>query len=683
LNLYVKSQPGINITATPNDTICAGTSIALIATGGASYSWSGGIVNGLVFTPLASGTYTVTVTGANGCTNTQTQSLVVNPLPSISIIASPNDTLCAGTSVSLTATGGTFYSWTGGLTNGTPFTPTTNATYIVTVTSANGCTKTQTQNIVVNPLPGITISTTPNDTLCAGTPLILTASGGASHTWSGGISNGVAFTPLTSGTYTVTATANNGCTNTQTQSIVIKPQPTVTVSTIPNDTICNGTSLILTATGGTSYSWSGGIVNGSAFTPLTSGIYTVTATGANGCTKTQTQSIVVNPLPSINITASPNDTVCTNDLVTLTASGGSTFSWTGGINNGTPFAASSNTTYTVTVTGANGCTQTQTQSVVVNTLPSISITTSPNDTVCTNDLVTLTANGGSAYSWTGGINNGIPFAASSNTTYTVTVTGANGCTQTQTQSIVVNSLPNISITVSPNDTVCANDFVTLAAGGGATYSWTGGIINGVSFMPTANGNYTVTVTDTNGCTNTQIQSVVVNVNITPFVNITSNPTQGATNDPIVYMASTNVPPPYIIEWYRNNSLNHTSITNTWSDFLLAGANIVYAVIKSPTQCLNPDSAKSNNLEIVNITGVGNVFPNGFSIYPNPTEYVLTIEGLEFGDEYVIYDALGKKLLNGKSIANSLRLDVGQYSNGIYHIHFSRNQLKWTAKFIRK
>ncbi|HPI55024.1 MAG TPA: hypothetical protein PLU10_10050, partial [Chitinophagaceae bacterium] len=403
-------------------------------------------------------------------------------------------------------------------------------TYTVNVTDASGCTNSASINVSVGTFP-ISISAVPNDTICAGTSVSLTASGATSYSWSGGITNGNSFTPTTSGTYTVTATNASGCASTSTILVTVKPTPTLTITSSPNDSICAGSVVTLTATGGGTYSWTGGVSNGVPFTPSTSSVYTVTVTGTNGCTKTQLQPITVNSIPTVTLLVSPNDTICSGTTTIFTASGGGTYSWTGGISNGVAFIPNTSNVYTVTVTGTNGCTKTQTQSLTVNPSPTITIAVTPNDTVCVGASISLNATGSGTYVWSNGVQNNISFLPMASATYTVTASGSNGCSQTQTQQVVINALPIVNISVIPNDTICQGDLVTLTASGGVTYTWSGGVINGNSFSLASNSTFSVVVADAYACSSTSNQSIVVKPNLIPSLSISSSPLQGVTNDP--------------------------------------------------------------------------------------------------------------------------------------------------------
>lgn len=142
--------------------------------------------------------------------------------------------------------------------------------------------------------------------------------------------------------------------------------------------------------------------------------------------------------------------------------------------------------------------------ITVNPIPTLTVTAIPaNGVVCSGSQATLTAGGATTYSWTGGITNGVPFTISNTTTYTVTGT-SNGCQATDSITLTVAPLPVVTATSNPpdNDVLCMGTAVTLTGSGAASYSWSGGVTDGVPFAITASGTFTVTGTDTNGCQNT-------------------------------------------------------------------------------------------------------------------------------------------------------------------------------------
>lgn len=324
----------LSTTSTPEN--CGshnGTATATV-TGGVgpfSYNWSpapGGGQGTANATGLSAGTYTVTVSDQGiPCNNAQTATVTIGSVGSApNITVSPTSaTVCSGTATTLTASGGSTYTWSPstGLSSTTgatvTATPTTTTTYTVTGTGSCG-TGTATTTITVNPVP--TASASSNSPVCSGTTLTLStpAVAGATYSWSGpngftSSSQNPSITNATtaaSGTYTVTVTAN-GCTSApSTVNVTVNATPTTTAGS--NSPICAGSTLNLTATavtGGT-YSWqpngftstqqNPGITNA---TTAASGTYTVTPT-ANGCVGTPaTVTVTVNAMPVANAGSRP------------------------------------------------------------------------------------------------------------------------------------------------------------------------------------------------------------------------------------------------------------------------------------------------------------------------------------------------------------------------------------------
>jgi hypothetical protein len=502
-------QVTVNVNALPNVqagndlTVCNGQSVTLSGSGASSYSWNLGVVNGTSFVPTSTTTYTVTGTDANGCTNTDQVIVNVNTLPNVQ--AGTDLTVCNGQSVTLSGSGASSYSWNLGVINGTSFVPTSTTTYTVTGTDVNGCINTDQVIVTVKALPNTQAGT--DVTVCAGQSVTLNATGGVSFSWDLGVSNGISFIPSSTATYTVTGTNASGCTKTDQVVVTVNALPIVQAGT--DLTVCNGQSVTLSGSGASSYSWNLGVVNGTSFVPTAAATYTVIGTDANGCTNTDQVIVNVNTLP--NVQAGTDLTVCNGQSVTLSGSGALSYSWNLGVINGTSFVPTSTTTYTVTGTDVNGCTNADQVTVTVNSLPSVQAGT--DITVCEGQSVTLSGSGADSYSWDLSVLDGISFIPTSTATYTVTGTDVNGCTNTDQVLVTVNALPNVQ--AGTDVTVCDGQSVTLSGLGASSYSWNLGVINGTSFAPTATTTYTVTGTDANGCSNTD--QVIVTVNALPNV----------------------------------------------------------------------------------------------------------------------------------------------------------------------
>jgi gliding motility-associated-like protein len=317
--------------------------------------------------------------------------------------------------------------------------------YNVTLIATNNLNKSDTVQYlvqVVNNLPVITAVAVP-PAVCPGGSSVLSGSGGVSYSWSGGISNGVPFSPSSTTTFTVTGTDANGCTNTAPVTVTVLPSPQVSASANPT-IICPGAGCILAGSGANSYSWSGGVTNGVQIYPTNTSTYTVTGTDANGCTGTSTVTVqVLNNLP---VSIMPLDPLlCLGDSLQLTASGAQNFNWnaTPGLSaytGSTVWAFPVNTTvYSVTGTDANGCSGSAT--VTVEVVDQIRVLAGKNrDAECGQNLVQLSATGAQNYTWTPATGLSNPNAALTNAqviqTTTYYVTGTTGsCSATDSVTV--------------------------------------------------------------------------------------------------------------------------------------------------------------------------------------------------------------------------------------------------------
>jgi gliding motility-associated-like protein len=383
--------------------------------------------------------------------------------------------------------------------------------------------------ITVNPLPVATI-TASAPAVCVGTSATLTASAGSSYLWSTGETTAaITVTPTSTTSYSVTVTNANGCSATSAVTTIgVNPLPVVAAG---NDAaICEGSSTSLVASGATSYSWSDGttIVGTTASvtaSPTATTTYTVTGTDANGCVNTDQVVVTVSPLPTASITASAA-TICVGASTTLTANGGTgfTYLWSNGATTqAITVSPSATTTYTVSVTNANGCTSASaaSQVITVNPLPVATITPSGATTFCQGGNVVLTAGPatGVTYLWSNGLTTPTITATASGN-YSVVVTSSAGCSATATAvSVTVNALPLAAISNVGPTTFCQGGSVTLIATPGTSYLWSGNNATTQSNAILTSGNYTVTVMNAAGCTATSTPTTVI-VNPLPVATIT-------------------------------------------------------------------------------------------------------------------------------------------------------------------
>lgn len=358
--------------------ICPGDSVPLSVSGGVSYSWSPnkGLSSdtgaNVIAAPDSTTKYIVSVTNSCGLISTDSITISVNAPPTA--VVTGIDSVCAGKSTVLYASGGVSYSWSPnkGLSSDTganvTATPDSTTKYYVSVTNSCGLKSTDSITIFVNPLPEPVI--TGIDSVCPGKSTTLSVSSGAgtySYLWSNGnTTSTISVTPGTTQTYSVVASSDKGCTKDTSFTVYIKPLPNVTITN--RETICQGDSITLIATGGGSYLWNNGSTSSAiVVSPAAYSTYSVTV-NKNGCIDSAKTSVAVD-VPNLN--ACCTDTINLGDTVTIEAWGQSNYSWlpADGLNCYTcpnPVASPSvTTTYTVTSTDSNGCSVERTVTVFV------------------------------------------------------------------------------------------------------------------------------------------------------------------------------------------------------------------------------------------------------------------------------------------------------------------------------
>ena len=501
------------ITVTPaSPSVCAGNTVMLTATGGGTnYTWSGGISNGVPFTASVSNIYTVT-SGPSGCISTKTVPVTVYPGLSISP-ATPS--VCNGSSITLSALGGTSYAWSNGPNTSTNIiAPTVNTSYSVAGTTTAGCNSNVAVTVTVtNGVPSLSITSSNGSSgVCPGKTVALTASGAVGYAWTGGISNGTPFTISTSTTFVVTGT--NACgTSTAAASVSIHPTPTVNMATSASS-LCSGQSATLLASGATSYTWLpfGGNNAQLVVSPVVTSGYSVMGTSALGCTNQAVTNINVVTTPILAPVASPT-LICIGNSATLSASGASSYSWSSGPTTSVIVVSpSTTTTYTITKSNAN-CVDVKTITLIVNNLPSVFAIGGPT-LICSLQSTTLNAGGGQSYTWSpfGGSNSQAVVSPSVSTNFVVSASDGT-CINTATVPISVNPLPTISI-VSTASAICLNQSASMTLTGTDSYSWTNppglGTSTSIVVSPTASVLYQVMGTNTiTGCSSSAQQIMIV------------------------------------------------------------------------------------------------------------------------------------------------------------------------------
>ena len=562
----------VAITSSSNSTFTWAPTTDLYTDAGATVPYTGTATSTVWTKPTANRTYTVTATSPSNCINNATTvAVIVNDL---ALTATHTDVLCFGANtgtITASATGGTTpyqYALNGGPYQVSPnFTGLTAGTYIVHVKDNNGagCEATTTVTIA-QPASAVSVSTTSvvNPVCNNGTTGSFTAVGAggtAGYTYS--LDNvtyqgtGV-FTGLSGGVpYTVYAKDANGCVGFT--NITLTNPPLITVGASNNGPVCEGGSLTLTATGGTSYVWSGpnsfsSTANPAIINPASlaaAGLYSVTVTDGNGCSNTATTNVVINPTVVVGATliAQGGTNVCSGTTVTFeaTATGGGTTPnyefFVGGVSmqNGTSntyshVIAANESVYVIvtsnaTCAGAPATSNTVNMVVTTSVAASVTIAADGNP-VCAGTPVTFTATGigtGASPTYNFFVNGGSVQNSASNTyTYTPTngntvyviMTSSSGCATgspatSSTISMTVNPIPTTpTIGASGPLTFCTGGSVTLTSSyAGAGNTWSTGATTS-SIVVTTGGTYNVTYFDGN-CNSLVSADVIVTVNPIP------------------------------------------------------------------------------------------------------------------------------------------------------------------------
>ncbi|MBK8365753.1 MAG: gliding motility-associated C-terminal domain-containing protein [Bacteroidetes bacterium] len=550
------TQLSANIISTPATCGAINGSAIANASGGAgtyTYLWSPSGGTNSTATGLAAGAYSVAVTDANGCTTSAVANISNIGGPTINAFATA-DVSCFngndGTANSSVANGTGPFTYLWSPSGGTDSTATnlSAGNYSVSVTDGNGCTSVA--NILISEPTAMVAQATSSPTLCFGDATgsasvnIAGGTSGYTYLWSPGNSNSISPTGLTAGNYSVLITDVNGCTTSASTTVNQPTQLNVTIT--PTDALCNGSangSAQANASGGTSgynYSWfpSGG--TSSIALNLSAGNYTVIATDANGCTFSRTTA-VAEPAP-INLATSSTPATCgsANGTANVVAAGGAfpySYLWSAG--GGTNATASNLNaiTYTVVVTDANGCTSSASESVSNTGGPTIATNVLSNVSCfgINDGSASVAVSAGTApfnYQWSPSGGNGQNASNLTSGNYSITVTDANGCI---TNDNVIITEPTALLTqISSTDANCAGvggSASVIVAGGTVpySYSWTGSTSTSATASTLTGGNYTVTVSDGNGCTTSQSTTVNQPGGIATVINATPVTCNGGNN----------------------------------------------------------------------------------------------------------------------------------------------------------
>ncbi len=558
--------------------------------GNSPYTWNytrsmpagpaGGPSSGSTINGLSEGTYAITVTDDDGCSDTGTAVLTdpdctmsisnltdIDPPchdddGSITITWANNDGNVdvswsstgggSGNSGSADNQGGSSYTIMNVNTNG-------NATseFTVTIEDNVGCEKSQ-MITLTNPAE-LSISASQGSASCVGAStgsIVVTKTNGSENytvSWDGPSGNDgstpnldnddfpYTITGLPSGSYDITIMDMNGCVAND-DNVTVGSQAEVSVDIVGDLTLCSDQTSGTLTTSPTSFSnwvWtpSGGGVTKNITNP---GTYSVVVTDAAGCTGSSSVTVVrEDPIEiSLNSGSSTLFVSCTgvcDGVINMNVTGGTggfTYSWTGSSSTSQDLTGLCPGFYTLMVTDASGCTAVS-QAIEIEDQDPLSVFPNPSPASCfgfSDGSISLNVQGGTpeyTYAWSGpagftstsGNLTGILTAGP----YTVTVTDDNGCSNTA-MATVNEPDPVPAEVLQGNVSICLNDSADLTASGGGTYSWNNGegTSPNISVSPTSSTTYTVTVTDGSGCTASASSIVTVNPLPNPMIDVSES-----------------------------------------------------------------------------------------------------------------------------------------------------------------
>jgi len=627
-NFYISStdticsSPGV---APPLDTVCPHErlcfKVPMLYPNIVTYTWNfgdGTTATGPVvmhqYNSYGSFVVTLTLTTQDGCSSTVITKTIY--IVQLNVAVTPNGptTFCQGNSVTLSA-GGPYsnYIWSN---NATSQTTNVNATgtYAVTVTDSRGCQGSASLGVTVNNNPTPQITPNGPTTFCQGGSVGLDAGGPYSiYNWLPAGST-QSITVNSSGTYSVTVTDGNTCTGTASIPVTVNPLPIVQLASIGSYCI-DAPSFTLTQGSPVGGTYSGTGVSSGIFNPAVAGAgtfnITYVYTDGNTCTDSSSNTVTVNPLPVVTMSALGEICVSASPLLlTVGSPSGGTYSGTG-VSAGSfdPSVAGVGThIITYTYSDVNSCVDSTTGNIVVNPLPTISVT--PDQIICNGDTAKLVVSSipNATFLWsTTEVNDTILVHPSATTTYTVTATDAHNCGTISSQVVVsVNPLPTAY--AGQDVAICQGDSTSLTATGipFSSFLWsTGDSTATIVVSPSATTTYIVSVTDQHNCA-TATDDVVVTFYPSSVASFTFLPDTGVfTNELITFTNNSVNSATYF--WNFGDQMTSSQV-NPYHMYSLPGTYQITLITISPDGCMDTTLTL---IHIVEGLEIPNVFtPNG-------------------------------------------------------------------------
>ncbi|MBO0949954.1 sialate O-acetylesterase [Fibrella forsythiae] len=593
-NVYY--TPSITIAAAPTiqadgpTRFCVTGSVNLTSSTDQNFVWNNG-QSSKTINVTSSGTYSVSIKDASGCTFTSNAITVsINPLPARPTITTEGSlTSCLGDNTTLSAGPAASYKWSNGETT-QRITVSQTGSYSLIVADENGCQSPASAivNATVNPRPDpLSINFSGPTTFCATGSLALNASSAPVYEWSNGQTTPT-ISVNQSGNYTVRTRNSFNCPSAPSNVVAVTVNPLPVTPIVSSDratTFCQGDNTVLTVTNtsASGYNWN----NGSRTPQLTvtqSGSYSLTISDGNGCVSAPSNvvNILVNPVPATpQVTASGRTIFCANESVTLTSSPEANYEWNSGQSSQSITVAQSGS-YSIRTRNQFNCFSERSGpiNVTVNPLPAQpTITNERSTTFCQGDNTVLVASPAVAYNWSNG-NQSQRLTISQSGNFSLTVSDANGCVSVPSAivSVVVNPLPETPrLTASSSTTFCANESVTLSSTAEASYIWSTGQTTR-SIGVNQSGSYSLRTRNQFNCESAQSNVAVVLVNPLPAAPIVT--ARGS----LTFCEGTNV-----------TLVTNSTLRTLWStgdstqNLVVLQAGIFTARVRDANGCVSPNS----------------------------------------------------------------------------------------------
>jgi hypothetical protein len=679
---------------------------------------AGGDNNGILTNMSINNAWTLGVENC-GCSAQMpnTPTVNINALPTVSANIT-STAVCAGTSITLSGSGASTYTWTGGITNANSFAPTANIVYSVTGTSSVGCISSNTavSNVTVNAIPIISVN---SGSICSGKTFTMVPGGANTYTYSNGSNTA---TPVSNISYSVTGTSTAGCLSAvaAVANVTVAITPTVSVS---SGSICVGSIYTLVPSGAFTYTFSS---ISATVNPIANTSYSVTGSSSVGCVSSNTaiSSLTVNAIPVISVNSG---SICFGNTFTLAPNGANTYTFSNGTSTTSP---ATNSSYSVTGTSSAGCLSSAPaiSNVTVVALPIVSVS---SGSICSGTTYTMIANGASTYTYSNGTSTVTPIV---NTSYSVTGTSSVGCISSNTavSNVTVNAIPQITVN---SGSICLGETFTINPIGANTYTYS----NGTNIVtPSITTSYSITGTSAEGCLTNSIAVSDVTVNAIPSLTVNSgaicignvftitpsgantytysngsntvSPTitssysvtgtsaEGCLSDTIAVSTVTvnNLP---IVTAISNNSMicigevallkSNGATTYSWSNGLTNATISITPTVTTTYTVSGIDANGCINTAIVTqsvseCTGVNKIMSESivFNLYPNPNSGEVTIE-LSYVSEIIITNALGQVVIKTQLTEGKHVMNLNENAKGIYFIQIKQNTSSKTVKVIKE